>query len=144
MKEKDTVVVKCKCHWICLILPCVLCLLFVLSALGHLIGADYSSALSMLIVACVFALWACVRYFRSSLVLTETAVIGRIGIIKTRKLTSPISKIQDVSISNGLWGKLFRYHTVTISTAGSGITEYVFAKVTNGNKFQREFLARTK
>lgn len=144
METKEKVIVKCKPHWLSMILPVVLGVLALIGAFSYLFRAKFADAAICLVITAIFLLVAFILSKSTSLVMTETAVIGRIGIIKTKKLASPISKIQDVSVSNGLLGKIFRYSTVRISTAGSSGAEYVFKRVTNGDEIQKEFLSRCK
>lgn len=61
------------------------------------------------------------------LVLTDRRVYGKTGIINTKSVDSPISKINSVSIEQGFWGKVFRYSTVLISTS-SGNYKFDFLK----------------
>lgn len=144
MNVKEKTVVNCKNHWLCLVFPCAIGVFFLLGFIGGLLNGDASTAVFSLVITAICALWAFVRYKINSLVMTETAIIGRIGLIRTTKLVSPISKVQDVSVSSGLFGKIFGYSTVTISTAGSNGSEYVFKKVVNGDALQREFVNRAQ
>lgn len=61
------------------------------------------------------------------LTLTDRRVYGKTGIINTKSVDSPISKVNSVSIEQGFWGKVFRYSTVLISTS-SGNYKFDFLK----------------
>lgn len=61
------------------------------------------------------------------LVLTDRRIYGKTGIINTKSVDSPISKINSVSIEQGFWGKVFHYSTVLISTS-SGNYKFDFLK----------------
>lgn len=61
------------------------------------------------------------------LVLTDRRVYGKTGIINTKSVDSPISKVNSVSIEQGFWGKVFHYSTVLISTS-SGNYKFDFLK----------------
>lgn len=61
------------------------------------------------------------------LTLTDRRVYGKTGIINTKSVDSPISKINSVSIEQGFWGKVFHYSTVLISTS-SGNYKFDFLK----------------
>lgn len=61
------------------------------------------------------------------LVLTDRRIYGKTGIINTKSVDSPISKVNSVSIEQGFWGKVFRYSTVLISTS-SGNYKFDFLK----------------
>ncbi len=62
-----------------------------------------------------------IRHFTDELTLTSTRVVGKTGLIKTKSLDCKLDKVQSVSVSNGLWGKLFGYGTVAVTTAGSTV-----------------------
>lgn len=61
------------------------------------------------------------------LVLTDRRIYGKTGIINTKSVDSPISKVNSVSIEQGFWGKVFHYSTVLISTS-SGNYKFDFLK----------------
>lgn len=61
------------------------------------------------------------------LTLTDRRVYGKTGIINTKSVDSPISKINSVSIEQGFWGKVFNYSTVLVSTS-SGNYKFDFLK----------------
>lgn len=61
------------------------------------------------------------------LTLTDRRVYGKTGIINTKSVDSPISKVNSVSIEQGFWGKVFKYSTVLISTS-SGNYKFDFLK----------------
>lgn len=73
------------------------------------------------------------------LAITDKKVFGRVGIIKTAEMNSPIHQIQNVSVSNGLFGKLFKYGTVVITTT-TGV--YAFKYVKNPDQFKNEVMAQ--
>lgn len=73
------------------------------------------------------------------LAITDKKVFGRVGIIKTVEMNSPIHQIQNVSVSNGLLGKLFKYGTIVITTT-TGI--YNFKYVKNPDSFKNEVMAQ--
>ena len=60
-----------------------------------------------------------ISFLTSELAITNKRVIGKIGLIRTHSITSSLNKIQNVTVSSGLMGKIFKYGTVKIETAGS-------------------------
>ncbi len=61
---------------------------------------------------------AVVVYTTSELVITDRRVLIKVGFIRRRTLEMFISKIESVGVSQGLFGRLFDYGTVTISGTG--------------------------
>lgn len=138
-KEKELAV--CRQHWSSFVAPGFFCALFVLGAVGVLfidaeLGHKLLAALIMLAIAAVIAVYIRVSHkFTYSIVLTETKLIGHKGLIRSRTLTAPLSKVQDIGLSNGLMGKILGYHTVTISSAGTANTEFVFVHMARAQEF---------
>lgn len=61
------------------------------------------------------------------LTLSDRRVYGKRGVINTKSVDSPISKINSVSVEQGFWGKVFKYSTVLVSTS-SGNYKFDFLK----------------
>ena len=61
-------------------------------------------------------------YASNKIVLYEGHIEGKTGLIRTKKLNSPLDKVQSVSVSSGLFGKIFGYGTITVTTAASIIS----------------------
>lgn len=127
-------VVSCKKHWSALIPTGIIALLLLIAALKI---KEWYICVLLAVAICVID-YLIVR--ATCLELTTSEIIGKTGVIKSAKLAAPLSRVQDVAISNGLLGKVLGYHTVTISTAGTDRKEFVFKNVTNGAEFQRRFL----
>lgn len=63
---------------------------------------------------------------------TNKQVRGRIGILNTKKLNSPLNKINNVGINQSFWGKIFNFGTVNINTSS---VNYEFKYISNPNEF---------
>ena len=67
-------------------------------------------------------IWLIIRfiaYKTNDLILTNKRVFGKIGLISTTQMQAPLNKIDAVSYSNGLIGKIIGYGTVQIVTTSS-------------------------
>ena len=140
-KNNEKIIVECKPHWIGIVIPGAIALLFFLISLTYLLDGSFSDFLIFFVIFAVFAGICYLSVKDASLIMTETAIIGKTGIIRTKQLTSPIQKVQDISVSNGLFGKIFKYYTITVATAGTAGTEYKFKHMKNGKALQDAFLA---
>ncbi|MGN0586845.1 MAG: PH domain-containing protein [Oscillospiraceae bacterium] len=69
------------------------------------------------------------------LALTKKRIYGKTGIINTKSMDSPISKINSVSVEQGFWGKVFRYSTVSVSTSSGN---YKFSYIKNADEFKEK------
>lgn len=141
-RPTGNVIAKCRPHWTSLILPEILCFLLfwgILASVYALFTEDIQIALTMLVTTVGFTaldIWyISARLKTDSLILTDSHIIGKTGIIHTKTMSTPLSKVQAVSVSNGLLGKMFGYHTITIACAATGISEYVFTHMSGAEEF---------
>lgn len=143
MKKHENVLVECKTHWMRSLFPFLGLLIFLAGAIDCLLSGNFTDFSIALLPILLFASILLVQQKSCYLRMTETAIIGKTGLIRTNKMASPISKINDVSVYSGLLGKIFGYSTICISTAGSIGSEYVFKYMRNGSALQQEFLKKT-
>lgn len=83
-------------------------------------------------------IWLIIRfiaYKTNDLILTNKRVFGKIGLISTTQMQSPLNKIDAVSYSNGLMGKLIGYGTVVIVTTSS---KFKFRFIREGQTFYND------
>ena len=67
-------------------------------------------------------IWLIIRfigYKTNDLILTNKRVFGKCGLISITQMQSPLNKIDSVSYSSGLIGRLIGYGTVQIATTSS-------------------------
>lgn len=67
-------------------------------------------------------IWFIIRFYgykTNDLILTNKRVFGKCGLISTTQMQSSLNKIDSVSFSNGLIGKIIGYGTVQITTQSS-------------------------
>ena len=121
--EREKVIATCKRHWTAYLGRGLIAALFIYYAPGYMAGGDISGGIICLVFAAIFITWIIFEYRNEYVMITPTKVVGHVGLIRSKRLSSPISKIQNVGYSNGLFGKIFRYHTLVIDNAGSGRTE---------------------
>ncbi|MGN0634489.1 MAG: PH domain-containing protein [Oscillospiraceae bacterium] len=63
----------------------------------------------------------------TELTLTNKKVIGKAGILHTKVMDSPLNKVNNISVEQGLGGKIFGYGKVVVSTS-SGSYEFQYLK----------------
>ena len=139
MNEEKRIAV-CKPHWTGFIGRIIVCAFFLILAIYGLFSSDADGVrapfvISMLVIAAILALSILITCKTTYLALTETKLIGHIGFIKSKTLTTPLSRVQDIGIGNGLFGKIFGYHTITVSNAGTAGTEYAFKRMGKAKEF---------
>lgn len=140
---KEQVVVRCRKHWGMFVGRGLIAFLFLI--MGFITEADDSTFLIVCIAVAVIALLpAIISYFSDYLELTETKIVGHSGLINSRKISAPLSKVQNIELSNGLGGKIFGYHDILVDNAGTGGKEFRFRKATNAEEFAEAVYARMR
>ena len=71
----------------------------------------------VLLIPLIKAIIATVRFCHIELAVTTKRVVGKVGVIETKALDAPLNKIQSVSVTQKLFGKIFNYGIVRIDTA---------------------------
>lgn len=74
-----------------------------------------------------------IKFFTTKLIITNKRVSGKTGLINTNELDSPLNKINGVQVRQGLFGKIFNYGTVSITTAS---TVFNFDYIDKPNEFK--------
>lgn len=93
----------------------------------------------LLFIPTIKAIIETVKFNAVELAITNKRIIGKIGVANTQALDAPLNKIQNVSVSQPLFGKIFNYGTVTIDTAAG---KFVFSAIKNANAFKNMILAQ--
>lgn len=93
----------------------------------------------LLLIPTVKAIIATVRFNAVELACTTKRVVGKIGFANTKAMDAPLNKIQNMSVSQPFFGKIFNYGTVTITTAAG---EFQFGAIKNAEAFKRIVMAQ--
>lgn len=64
--------------------------------------------------------------------ITSKKVYGKIGLLHTRRLDSPLNKINNIGVTQNIFGKIFNYGTIEIKTSS---LLYEFKYISNPNEF---------
>lgn len=89
----------------------------------------------LLLIPTIIAIRKTIIYLNTELSVTDKRVIGKAGFINSTSLDAPLNKIQNVTVSSGLWGKIFKYGNIEIQTAGDAIAFYAIKDGDNFKKF---------
>ncbi len=93
----------------------------------------------LLLIPTFKAIGATIRFCNIELAITSKRVIGKAGFANTQAMDAPLNKVQNVSVSQTLAGKLFNYGTVTIDTAAG---KYSFGSIKNADAFKGALMAQ--
>lgn len=70
----------------------------------------------------------------TKLKVTNKKVYGKIGILHTKELDSPLNKINNINVEQNILGKILNFGTVKISTSSA---IYDFKYICNPNEFKQ-------
>lgn len=146
MMDGESVVRQSQIHEGCLIVPGIVLgfgILLGFFSFFAQVGSPYFSLGWMLIdflngFTIIGLVWLIIRfiaYKTNDLILTNKRVFGKIGLISTTQMQAPLNKIDAVSYSNGLMGKLIGYGTVQIVTTSS---KFKFRFIREGQSFYND------
>jgi len=93
----------------------------------------------LLLIPVFKAIAATVRHFKIELAITDKRVVGKVGVFNTKALDAPLNKIQNVSVAQPFWGKIFNYGTVKINTAAG---EFDFDGIASADSFKGMIMAQ--
>lgn len=86
-----------------------------------------------ILVGVVWIVKDLIKFFTTKLIITNKRVNGKTGFINTNELDSPLNKINGVQVRQDLFGKMFNYGTVSITTAS---TVFNFDYIDKPNDFK--------
>ncbi|SRR5713226_4706342 len=145
----ETVVYKTRLHWIVLLRPILLGLLFGLPGLGILvrsvaISGDksgmpswmFASAFVLLALSamCVGVGW--VRRSATEMAVTDKRLIIKVGVVSRKTFELLLSKVESIGVNESLWGRMMGYGTVVVR--GTGGTPEPFDKVAHPLEFRKQ------
>jgi uncharacterized membrane protein YdbT with pleckstrin-like domain len=85
--------------------------------------------LMLLVISLLIVLQDLIVYLTTEFALTTKRIIAKKGLIWRHSLEIVLSKVESVTVDQGLFGRLFRYGTVTV--IGSGGTKESFSTIRN-------------
>lgn len=139
MKTTKPILVTCRHHWIAYVPSGILCFLILIVGVAGLTSGG-SAGLGFIGFAMGLFAIDYLLLHSNYIILREDAVVGKVGFIKTTKMVTPITKVQNISVHSGLFGKILGYSTITVETAGSIGAEFVFKRVANADEFQQKYI----
>ncbi len=93
----------------------------------------------LLLIPLIKAIVTTIKFSKIELAITNKRVIGKVGVLNTSSLDSPLNKIQNVSEKQKFWGKIFNYSTIVVTTAAGS---YTYDCIKNGVQFKNAVMAQ--
>ncbi len=93
----------------------------------------------LLLIPLIKAIVRTIQFSKIELAITNKRVIGKVGVLNTSALDSPLNKIQNVSETQTFGGKIFNYSTIVITTAAGS---YKYDCIKKGAEFKNAVMAQ--
>lgn len=137
----ETIVYRARYHWIIYRTALLLLFLAVLLAASAIYAAKVSpdeeiakytamASVGFLVLAGIAALMKRIHASSIEFVVTNRRVIRKAGILAREIEQAPLEKIQDITVEQGLWGRLLNFGTVSLETASERGT-LVFSSISH-------------
>ena len=91
--------------------------------------------LSIAAIALIWLVVEFVKFKRNTLTLTNNRVIFRVGVFNTTSVDVFYEQIETVTIKQNLWGKIFNFADIWISTGNASFTKGLTG-IVGGDKFK--------
>ena len=145
----EKILYKTQLHWVVLLWPCFLGLLFAVSGLYLFVralsssGAKHSSSNVMLVAALILLLAAAVsvgvgllKRTATEMAVTDRRVVVKVGLTSRRTVELLLSKVESIGVEETLFGRMLGYGTVLVR--GTGGTPESFNTIAHPLEFRRE------
>lgn len=93
----------------------------------------------LLLIPTFKAIIATVKFNHVELAITNKRVVGKVGVANTQSLDAPLNKVQNASVEQPLFGKIFNYGTIEIDTAAG---KFFFPAIKNAESFKGMLMAQ--
>src|SRR3954467_6086956 len=136
--DSEQIVYRARLHWIIFgasILMAVLGILvaIILQTLQH----DYwYLGLAFVGIGLLLAIGPAIRYATSELAVTDKRVLAKHGFIERESIETLLTKIEAISVDQGIIGRVFDYGSITIT--GTGGTEDSCPRISQPLEFRRQ------
>jgi uncharacterized membrane protein YdbT with pleckstrin-like domain len=131
----EKVLYRSKLHWQIFLLPGLVAGILILGAIVAFIDGMTEIGLFLLIAAGVLILIPFTRRANSEFAVTNKRIIVKLGFFTTRTIELLHSKVETISVYQGLMGKMLGYGDLTVT--GSGGTREAFKAVASPLELRR-------
>jgi uncharacterized membrane protein YdbT with pleckstrin-like domain len=137
----EVVTFKTRLHWNVYVWPLVITAAMI--PLGYLAMSSDHKPLALLallpVVVAFGAAWLRRRF--SEYAVTNKRVVAKVGVLQTRSVELLLGKVEGITVTQGVAGKIFGYGEIVIT--GSGGTQEPFAGIQAPFEFRRAVQAAT-
>ena len=147
--EGETVIYQTRLHWVVLIVPILLGLLFALTGAGMFVlsgrvKADqtmvHQSLMIMgaafLVIALLFIARGVLLRNATEMTVTNKRVFVKVGLAVRRTIELLLSRVESIGVEESVMGRMFGYGTVIVR--GTGGTPEIFNKIDRSLEFRTQ------
>lgn len=137
----ERVIYRASLHWATFVGPALVTgigiILLPLTSLG---GEDTAGAAcfgwGLLLLGIASGLSAATMYFTTEFAVTDKRVIAKTGLLRRQSLELLLSKVESISVSQPIMGRIFNYGTITVT--GTGGTKGLFKSIREPLELRRQ------
>jgi uncharacterized membrane protein YdbT with pleckstrin-like domain len=132
----ETVVFSTKLHWKLFFAPALLAV-FIFLPLTFFALKSQSKLLALVPLLFIFAVFvpAYLRRLTSEFAVTNKRVMMKVGVLSTRSYELLLAKVEGISVTQGILGKIFDYGDIVVT--GTGGMQEPFADIQDPFAFRR-------
>lgn len=90
----------------------------------------------LLFIPLIKAISEYVKFKNLELAVTNKRVIAKRGVFDTKAYSARLDKVQNITVSQNFWGKVFKYSTIDINTANESEEAFRFKYVKDADQFK--------
>ena len=132
----ETVQYQAHMHKLSFITPAVISLVLLVGAVAAFVSDSPAIGALLIAVACLPLIYAAVIYSSSEFAVTNKRVIIKVGFVQRRTVETMLGKVENISVNQGVLGRLLDFGTITIT--GTGGTQEVFNNIASPLEFRRQ------
>ncbi len=137
----ENVMYRSKLHWQVFLVPGFFAIILLLASIGSFFSGAKGTGLSLLVLAGLLILVPFLKRANSEFAVTNKRIIVKLGVFTTRTVELLHSKVEAISVNQGLLGKMLGYGGIVVT--GTGGTREEFKAVASPLELRRAVQAAT-
>lgn len=131
----ENVIYRSKLHWQVFLLPGFFAVILLLASIGLFVNEAKGVGLFLLVLAGFLVLVPFIKRANSEFAVTNKRIVVKLGFFTTRTVELLHSKVETISVNQGLLGKMLGYGDIAVT--GSGGTREEFKAVASPLELRR-------
>jgi len=138
----ERILYRAHLHWITFLPAAIVFVLFTILAIAvEASQNDPTLAFVLFLIGTLPLAGVYIRYRCSEFAVTDKRVLIKTGLIKRHTLETLLNKVENISVEQGLWGRVLDYGTIQVT--GTGSTKETFAMISKPLEFRKQVQGAT-